>query len=101
VTTFAESHQGDTIHLRGRLIPPLPLLLVTEPTACGDPGCLALQCVALTGDGRQVVLHRFATRPIDVLEHGPASELATRSGDVLAEHVDKPSDTPNEQGDEH
>lgn len=125
MTTFAESHLGDRILLLGRLIPPLarertwnlPLRLVTEPAPCGDPGCLALRCLALTPDGRRVHLHRLGSREIDVLEHGPASELATSRGDVLAENADKPAwtpwtdpdyrreqadfdDTPNDEGDE-
>jgi hypothetical protein len=99
VTTFADSHQGDTIRLRRIIVRhnahseswALPLLLITEPAPCGGPWCEALRREALTPDGRWVHVHRAAWREIDVLEHGPASELATRSGDVLAEHVDKPS----------
>ncbi|HEY9373169.1 hypothetical protein [Streptomyces sp.] len=96
MTTFAESHVGDTIHLRGVLVRllahdktwALPLTLITDPAPCGDPGCAALRCEALTPEGHHVYLHRRGDREIDVLEPAP---LAAHGGDDLAESVSKPT----------
>ena len=97
MTTFAESHVGDTIHLRGILVRllahdktwDLPLRLLDEPAPCGDRGCGALVCEALTPDGRRVHLHRLGSREIDVLESSSVS--AAHGGDDLAENGTKPT----------
>lgn len=97
MTTFAESHLGDMIHLRGILVRllahdktwDLPLRLLDEPAPCGGPHCRALVCEALTPDGRRVHLHRLGSREIDVLEPDRGSELAAHEGEDLAETAKK------------
>ena len=99
MTTFAEAHGGDMIHLRGILVRllahdktwDLPLRLLDEPAPCGGPRCRALVCEALTPDGRLVHLHRLGSREIDVLESANGSELAAHGGDDLAVTASGPS----------
>lgn len=91
MATFSEAHAGDLIKLRqvsqwiARLDKAwaLPMRLASDPAPCGDPGCEALACEALTADGRTVPLHRLGSRLIDVLE-------AAHGGDDLAENAGEP-----------
>ena len=97
MTAFSGAHAGDLIQLR--YVPSriyrtdgawlLPMRLQGEPAPCGDRGCEALTCEAVTEDGRHLFLHRLPSKPIDVLES--VSECAGREAEVVAEQADKPS----------